>query len=165
MAFPVAVDLGALEAFRQRHDPQAAMLAAHVTLVFPFASALSSLQLAAHVRRIAARWPVLPIRLEGVDAYAAQWVHLRVTRGREPLIELHDRLYRRVLAPFLRAEFEYLPHVTIGHADDAHACSAMIAEARSTFARPLDATLRTLTLLALRSQGRVTVEAEIGLGA
>ena len=113
VAFPVAGDLTGVEAFRRRHDPLGPALPAHVTLVFPFASTLSGLQVATHARRVASRWPPLPIELAGVDAYAAQWVHLRVTRGHESIIELHDRLYRRVLAPFLRAEFEYLPHVTI----------------------------------------------------
>ena len=164
VAFPVAADLRAVEAFRELHDPQALAIAAHLTLVFPFASALSSLQIATHVRRVAARWPVLPISLEGVDAHAAQWVHLRVTRGREPLVELHDRLYRRVLAAFLSPGFEYLPHLTIARASDARACDALLAQARATFTRPIEASLRTLSLVSPSSDGRATIDAEIALG-
>ena len=94
VAFPESAPLRALESFRERNDPIAASLPAHVTLVFPFASTLTSLQVTAHARRIAARWPVIPVRIEAVDAYAWQWVHLGVTRGRDALVELHDRLYR-----------------------------------------------------------------------
>src|SRR5436309_424463 len=82
---------GDVEAFRARHDPTAGALAVHVTLVFPFASALSSVQLAAHVRRIASRWPVLPVEFSGSDAFEARWVYLRMTRGRQALAELHDQ--------------------------------------------------------------------------
>ncbi|HVF63333.1 MAG TPA: 2'-5' RNA ligase family protein [Casimicrobiaceae bacterium] len=164
VAFPENGRLDGIEAFRRRHDPLAAALRAHVTLVFPFASTLSGLQVATHVRRTCARWPVLPIRLEGVDAYTGEWVHVLVTRGRESIIELHDRLYRRALSPFLRREFDYMPHVTIGRAADWPACEAMVCEARATFRRPIDAVLRTLSILALPTDGELFVETEIGLG-
>lgn len=141
--------LSAVESFRRDHDPLAARVPAHVTLVFPFASSLSDVQVIAHAKRVARRWPQLPIALSGVDAYTAQWVHLRVTRGREAITELHDRLYRGALAPFLRREFEYDPHVTIGRAANAGACDGMLDAARSTFRRPLTALLRELHVVAL----------------
>lgn len=165
VAFPHdAAALADVKAFRERNDPNAASLPAHVTFVFPFASTLSALQVATHARRISARWPVLPVRLEGVDAYAWQWVHLEVTRGREAIVELHDRLYRRVLAPFLRREFDYAPHVTIGRADDVPTCEAMLREARLALPRPVDAVLRSLSILALPPDGSVAVETEVPLG-
>jgi 2'-5' RNA ligase len=163
VAFP-AGDLAVVEAFRRAHDPLAGAMPAHVTLVFPFASTLSSLQVTAHARRVASRWPVIPIRLRGVDAYAGEWVHLRVTQGRDAVVELHDRLYRRALAPFLRPEFAYEPHVTIARAADAHACDRLVNDARDGFRRAIEASLRTLTVIALSGDGRVDVEHEIGLG-
>ena len=163
VAFPQGVALDDIEAFRKLHDPQAA-LPAHVTFVFPFASTLSALQVLTHVRRVAGRWPVLPITIAGVDAYGWQWVHLRVTRGREAIVELHDRLYRRSLAPFLRSEFDYAPHVTIGRADDIGACESMLRDARIAFGRPRDAVLRSLAILALPPGSGLTVEAEVPLG-
>ena len=90
--FPPPEILHDVEAFRVQHDPRAGAIAAHVTLVFPFASDLSSVQVGAHVRRVAARWPLLPVEMSGSDAFAAQWLYLRVTRGRQALTELHGRL-------------------------------------------------------------------------
>jgi hypothetical protein len=97
--FPPAASLVAVEAFRMRHDPLAAALPAQVTFVFPFSSSLSALQTGTHVRRVAAGWPVLPVVFAGSGAFDAQWVRLRVTRGRHALTELHDRLYRGILSP------------------------------------------------------------------
>ena len=133
--------------------------------MFPFASSLSVEQVHVHVRRATARWPVLPIALAGAGAYAAQWVHLRVTLGRDAIVELHDRLYRRTLAPFLRREFDYEPHVTLGRAEDVAACEAMLDAARAAFPRPLEAVLRSLALVTLHGNGGVRVEREIALGA
>ena len=53
--FPPADLLADVECFRALHDPLAGTLPAHVTLVFPFASALGAVQVAAHVRRAVAR--------------------------------------------------------------------------------------------------------------
>lgn len=164
VAFPEGLP-DAVEAFRRDHDPLAAALGAHLTLVFPFASSLSGMQVAAHVRRVAGGWPVLPLALAGVDAYDARWVHLRVTRGAPALAELHDRLYRGALAPFLRREFDYAPHLTVGRAADAAACDAVLAAARTCFARPLEAVVRALCVVTLAADGPARVEREIGLGA
>jgi 2'-5' RNA ligase len=165
VAFPAAGALDDIEAFRHRHDPMHASIDAHVTLVFPFASTLSALQIATHVRKVSHGWPPLPIRLEGVGAYTGEWVHLRVTRGRDAIVELHDRLYRRALAHFLRREFDYEPHLTIARANDAGACDEIVAAARAAFRQPLDAVLRSLTIVAVHDDGRVVREADVGLGA
>jgi 2'-5' RNA ligase len=162
--FPPSASLAAVEAFRARHDPQAAEVPAHVTLVFPFASSLSALQIGTHVGRVVGGWPVLPVVLAGSSAFEAQWVHLRVTRGRHALTELHDRLYRGILRPFLREEFMYEPHLTIGRAADAHACGAMLQEAEAVLRAPIEATLHSLTLITLRGNGRIERHSEIALG-
>jgi 2'-5' RNA ligase len=162
--FPPASAMTAVETFRAAHDPLADVMPAHVTLVFPFASSLSTLQIATHVRRTIARWPVLPVAFGGTGAFDAQWVHLRVTRGRHALEELHARLYRGVLAPFLRAEFSYEPHLTIGRAPDMAACATMLATAESVLQRPLEATMVALSLITLRSNGAVEHGADMPLG-
>jgi len=154
-----------IECFRADNDPLAGVLAAHLTFVFPFASTLGDVQVAAHVRRALARWPVLPIRLEGLGHFHADWLHLRVTRGHASVIALHDRLYRGALSPFLRRDLPYEPHVTIGRARDAAGCDALLASAREVrLDRPRDAVIRALTLVCLCEDGTVRSEAEFALG-
>jgi 2'-5' RNA ligase len=153
-----------VERFRALHDPLAAVLPAHVTLVFPFASSLGSAQVAAHVRRAVARWPVLPVRLAGLGHFHADWIYLRVTQGQAAVTALHDRLYRGALAPFLRRDLPYEPHLTIGRAPDAAACEILLDAARTAgLDRPRHAVMRALTLCAL-GDGGVKPEAEFPLG-
>jgi 2'-5' RNA ligase len=163
--FPPAELLGDVEAFRAEHDPRTRAIPGHVTLVFPFASALTSVQVAAHVRRVAARWPLLPVEMAGSDAFEARWLYLRVTRGREALAELHDRLHRGVLAPFLRHDFPYVPHLTIGVAEDVDACNAALERAAMQLRQPIAATVHALCVVTLRSDGRIERGNEIPLGA
>ena len=49
--FPAFAGLDRIEAFRRRHDPAAGRIAAHVSLVFPFPTPLTALQVETHVRR------------------------------------------------------------------------------------------------------------------
>ena len=163
--FPPTALLTDVEAFRAQHDPLASLLPAHVTLVFPFESSLSALQVAAHVRRIAARWPRVPVRIESACALLGEWVNLPLTSGRDAVVEMHDRLYGGVLAPFLRRDLRYDPHLTVGRAADADACEMMLAAARLAFPRALEATLDSLTICTLAADGRRVVrEYEIGVG-
>ena len=163
--FPPADLVADVERFRALHDPLAGTLPAHVTLVFPFASALGAVQVAAHVRRAVARWPALPVRLQGLSHIHADWLHVRVTRGAEALTALHDRLYAGSLAPFLRAEFTYEPHLTIARAAPGHDCDALLARAAALdLGRPRDAIVRTVTLCTLRPDGTLTTDEEFGLG-
>jgi 2'-5' RNA ligase len=163
VGFPLGAGIDDIERFRRDHDPLAPAMPAHVTLVFPFASSLSSLQIATHVRRVVARWPRLPLRLDGVGVYGAEWVHLRIDRGREALTELHDRLHRRALGAFLRVELPYEPHLTIGRARSADDAETIVAGARRAFARPIDLVLPAVSIVALLGDG-VRPEVDVPLG-
>jgi 2'-5' RNA ligase len=153
-----------VEAFRAAHDPFAVALPAHVMLVFPFESTLSALQVSTHVKRVVARWPQLPVRLERAEVLLGRWVNLRVTLGRAALVELHDRLYRGVLAPFLRHEFHYDPHLTLGRTEDAADSAALAAAARVALARPVDATLDAVSVCTLGDDAHIVHRRDIALG-
>src|SRR5206468_1262087 len=126
---------------------------------------LGTVQVAAHLRRALARWPVLPLRLDGLGHFHADWIYLRVSRGSAAVTALHDRLYRRALAPFLRADLPYEPHLTIGRAADAATCDSLLDAARAAaLHRPRDAVMRALTLCTLHDDERVSADAEFPLG-
>jgi 2'-5' RNA ligase len=163
--FPPAAVVADVERFRRVHDPLAVALPAHVTIVFPFASALGQVQVAAHVRRAVSRWPALPVRLHGLGHFHFDWVHVKVTRGAEAVTALHDRLYRGALAPFLRRDLPYEPHLTIARAAEAATCDALLAQAAAMgLGAPRDAVLRTLTLCTLRADGTLATDEEFGIG-
>ena len=120
------LDLGRIEAIRRRHDPDHALIAAHVTLVFPFDT--PDAQTARdHLRGIVARQGAIALRL---SAYLAvrdagdrkSHVFLVPDQGRAELEDLHDVLYGGPLAGQLRADIPFIPHVTVAareHHDQA----------------------------------------------
>jgi 2'-5' RNA ligase len=153
--FPAFEGIAAIEAFRALHDPMARLIPAHLTLVFPFPTALSRLQVETHVRRVASRWPPIAVTFRSVRLHANEFLFLMAARGAASVAGLHDRLYTRSLAGHLRPDLPYEPHITLARDSDFARLEAALGDARETFAAELGETMRSVTLLAVRQDGRI----------
>ncbi len=110
-----------IETFRARHDPQAGRVATHFTFVFPIdmnpgmvegelpAVARSTSPISISIRRS---------KLVQNAVGGGIGVFLVPDDGREEIEALHDRLYAGVLRPYLRTDIPYIPHLTIGVAQN-----------------------------------------------
>jgi 2'-5' RNA ligase len=164
--FPRFVGVARIERFRARHDPAAALgLAAHLSVVFPFASRLSALQVETHVRRLVAPWPPIPVTFRGLRVHANEFVFLMAARGAAAIAALHDKLYTRSLRPHLRPEFEYAPHITLARHADPCALDAAYEEARTEFRDEFTDVLREVALLAVAPDGRIEIVRHIALNS
>ena len=153
--FPAFEGLDRIEAFRRRHDPMASLIPAHLTLVFPFATALKRIQVESHVRRVVGRWPPVPASFRAVRMEANEFVFLMASRGAASITGLHDALYTRSLRHHLRPEFPYAPHITIARYREVERVEAALEEARELFGREASDVLREVALLAVAPDGRI----------
>ena len=154
--FPTFRGLDEVEAFRRRHDPMAAEVPAHLSLVFPFPTALTPLQIEVHVQRVVSRFPPIPVTFRRVRSEANEFVFLMASRGAASIRELHDRLYTRSLRPHLREDLPYDPHITIGrHANIDH-LEAALAEAEEHFGGEYSDVMREVALLSVGRTGKIT---------
>ncbi len=154
--FPKFDGIERIEAFRARHDPMASQVAAHLTLVFPFPTAHSRLQVETHVGRVVSKWPPIPVTFERVRMFANEFLFLMAARGAASITALHDRLYTRSLAPHLRRDLGYEPHITLARHADFAALERALAEAEEELGAQFGETLREVTLLAVAPDGRIT---------
>ena len=152
-----------IESFRRRHDPASALIPAHLSLVFPFPTAHSRLQVATHVRRVVSRWPVIPVTFRGVRLCANEFVFLMAARGAASIAALHDRLYTRSFAPHLRRDLPYEPHITIARYAALPRLEAAFGEAGDLFRDELAGVVREVTLLSVGPDGRIVPLASIAL--
>ncbi|MDX2220039.1 MAG: 2'-5' RNA ligase family protein [Burkholderiales bacterium] len=161
----------AIATLRNAHDPLAATLAPHLWLVFPFAAHLNATQLTAHIRRRTARWPQMPVVFSGIRNLKDEFVLLNARTGAGSVVALHDRLYGGILAPYLRDDMDYLPHVTLARSTDPQIFASALDMAESNLAGEYRALLGHVSLLSLTGEGvhlsprhRVTEVARIALG-
>ena len=153
--FPAFCGVERIEAFRREHDPVASVIPAHLTLVFPFATALSQLQLETHVRRVVSAWPPIPVSFRAVRMHANEFVFLMASRGATSIIGLHDRLYTRSLATHLRPEFAYEPHITLARHAAWDELEAAYEQARESFGAEFTDVIREVVLLSVGRTGKI----------
>jgi 2'-5' RNA ligase len=116
---------------RRRFDPLARVIAAHVTLVFPFDGAITAKTLQVHLEQTLAE--VSRFQIQFTDVHAVDdYLFLDVGAGRERLTALHSRLYTGPLASHLSNDRAYRPHVTLGRLADPADLAAALIEARAT---------------------------------
>ena len=124
VAYPLLTDESRrwIESVRDSHDPQAARIRAHFTLVFPCAVEWESV--AAEADSAAASFTPFDFRIvdvSGVPDRVGSGAHVFLVpdgQARQQLVGLHDRLYARVLRTLLAHDIPYVPHITIaGHVD------------------------------------------------
>ncbi len=113
--FPQFNNIDAIQVVRERFDPLAKYIAPHITLVFPFESALSTEELREHIARALQGVKRFPVQLSGITGDSREgYLFLNVKRGNDSIIDLHDRLYQGALEPFLFRKVTYCPHITVG---------------------------------------------------
>ncbi|MCA2997483.1 MAG: 2'-5' RNA ligase family protein [Burkholderiales bacterium] len=155
-----------LQRYRLEHDPLGAKIAPHLAVVFPFHASLTVAQLVSHVKRATVGWPVLPVTFRGVESVASPrglFTLLMCDLRHEAVTELHDRLYRGVLAGFLRDDIEYRPHITLAQSNTNAAFDAALADAELRFRDTYRATMRDLSIITHAADGTITIDKTVSL--
>jgi 2'-5' RNA ligase len=169
VAYPelAPADRAWIELLRERHDPNFRLVAPHWTLIFPTA-ATEPAAIERHVTEVAAGFAPFAFDLRCAlvvrDAFSAL-THLFLVpdAGFSQLVRLHDGLYGGVLADQLRLDVPFIPHITIGAFDDAHACKA-VADRLNQGSLAISGRVERLSILAVEPE-RVTLDGTIPLGA
>ena len=104
----------------------------HFTLVFPV-SDVSLVELSEHVRRIALghgpfRFVCRHAMVHDDRANDDWYVFLVPDEGFSRIARLHDELYTEILAPHLRMDRPFLPHIGIATLKNAKACKDLADE-------------------------------------
>jgi len=105
-----------IEAIRAKHDPQAARIAAHFSLVFP--TMLSRRMVEAQAARLARTTEPIKFVLRRAAVVedpigAGGHVFLLPEEGRDQIVQLHDRLYEGALHLHIRKDVPFTPHMTV----------------------------------------------------
>jgi 2'-5' RNA ligase len=94
---------------------------------------------------------------------ANEFVFLMVSRGAASVTALHDKLYTRSLAPHLRRDLPYAPHITLARHADYPKLEAALGEAVEEFGGEFAEVIRDVCLLTVGRDGKIDVLASIAL--
>jgi hypothetical protein len=125
-----AMDLATIQATRKIADRlYYEVVAPHFTFVFPTFT-LTESALIDHVTAVIAAMPafdfVIRCAVLGDDAFSDNThVFLVPDEGYSQIVRLHDRLYTDILAPSLRLDIPFIPHIGIANDQDPQVCKAI----------------------------------------
>jgi hypothetical protein len=104
-----------IKVFRRKYDPFVDSWKPHIPFIFPVAcSEVEEAKLTEHIETVLKNWKPFPIHIGGFRTSWDHWLFLRLKKGNEEAIALHDELYTGMLSPYLRRDSEYIPHIGIG---------------------------------------------------
>ncbi|HZS08837.1 MAG TPA: 2'-5' RNA ligase family protein [Blastocatellia bacterium] len=109
-----AIDTRRINRLRSKYDPQADLIAPHITIVFPAPEPVGEQSLAAHISTVLRRWEPFPIRLNGLGRSWDDCLFLTLEEGGDNIIRLHDELYTGALAHYHSSKVQFIPHLTLG---------------------------------------------------
>lgn len=116
--FPAFPNSKPINALRAKYDPLSTLIPPHVTLVFPFESMITADELQAHLKESIAGLKPFNIVMRGVTGADEEYLFLNVKVGNDEIIQLHDKLYTRILRQHLNRSLTYIPHLTVGRIKD-----------------------------------------------
>ncbi|MDO9114136.1 MAG: 2'-5' RNA ligase family protein [Polaromonas sp.] len=109
-----------VQRFRRAHDPQFGLIAPHFTLVF--GATLEEEAYVAHVRAVARAAKPLAFSLSHAMLYytgdGPAHVYLVASEGAAALTRLYRQLHGGPMAPWLRLDKPFVPHITIAALGD-----------------------------------------------
>lgn len=146
---------------RDRLDPLARKIPAHITLVFPFESAMSEFELETHLRDLIVQSRRFSVIFRGITAHENEYLFLNIRRGNDEIMQLHDILYSGALAPHHVRRHTFVPHVTVGRVRPEEVPEALAATARVN--RPIEATIEAIAVYAVQQDGLRPVLSELEL--
>jgi 2'-5' RNA ligase len=154
-----------VQQFRRAHDPQFELVAPHFTLVF--GAALEAQPCIAHVRAVAQSSAPIPFKLSHAMLHytgdGPAHVFLVAAEGAAGMTRLYRQLYGGPLAPSLRLDKPFVPHITIAAVENP-ATAMQIADRWNAQDISLSGEIDALTIGQI-TDGRFAVLAETRLGA
>lgn len=125
-------DLDWIQDYRKQHDKQFILVKPHVTLVFAINDFDKDSFLHEVKQKVTGLKPfdfdlkVATINQDDSGNYYHEF--LVPDTGYSNIVKLHDKLYSGLLAPYLRFDVDFIPHISIGDSEDAQVSKRRVDE-------------------------------------
>ena len=99
---------------REKYEPYYRLLPEHLAFIFPVPEDIGLKKLENHIIRILAKWKPYEVHFCDLQKSWDHWLFLVLKEGNDRVKKIHDELYTDILAPYLRTDLPYIPHVGLG---------------------------------------------------
>ena len=118
LIFPKFKNINLIQDIRKKYDSLAELVPPHITLVFPFTDSITDELLVEKIRDCVKDIKPFEIKFKGVSLNRDNYIFLNCITGNKEILNLHDKLYSQVLPSHLNTSIKYIPHITLGKANN-----------------------------------------------
>jgi hypothetical protein len=114
LAYYPDVDTKGVEQIRREYDPTVDLIAPHMGIMFPVPASIGEAALVRHLATVLTPWHSFNIRFARFEKSWDHWLLLTLLQGKDNVVRLHDQIYTGILAPHLRTDIAFVPHIALG---------------------------------------------------
>lgn len=118
LIFPKFENMDIINEIRNNYDRLANLIAPHITLAFPFKDELSNEDLIKSLSSLLESYSPFKVTFKGVSLSFDNYIFLNCIKGNEEILKLHDEIYEKILPNHLNKDIAYIPHITLGQANN-----------------------------------------------
>ena len=118
LIFPKFNNLNLIQEIRDKYDRLATLVEPHITLAFPFKDDISNEELILKLSKLLQSYDPFKVSFKEISISDDNYIFLNCIEGADIIFELHDEIYEKILPNHLKKELKYIPHITLGQAED-----------------------------------------------
>lgn len=118
LIFPKFDNMKIIDKIRNKYDRLSNLVAPHITLAFPFNDKISNEDLISQLSVLLKNYSPFEVTFKGVSLSDDNYILLNCIKGNTEILRLHDDIYEKIIPSHLKKSIKYLPHITLGQADN-----------------------------------------------
>ena len=107
-----------IDKIRNKYDRLSNLVAPHITLAFPFNDKISNEDLISKLSVLLKNYSPFEVTFKGVSLSDDNYILLNCIKGNNEILRLHDDIYEKIIPSHFKKSIKYLPHITLGQADN-----------------------------------------------
>ncbi len=118
LIFPKFDNMKIIDKIRNKYDRLSNLVAPHITLAFPFNDKISNEDLISQLSVLLKNYSPFEVTFKGVSLSDDNYILLNCIKGNNEILRLRDDIYKKIIPSHFKKSIKYLPHITLGQADN-----------------------------------------------
>ena len=118
LIFPKFDNMNIIDGIRNKYDRLTNLVEPHITLAFPFKDEISNNDLINKLSSLLKNYHPFDVTFKGVSLSDDNYILLNCIKVDKEILKLHDDIYEEIIHHHLRKSIQYIPHITLGQADN-----------------------------------------------
>lgn len=118
LIFPKFDNMKIIDKIRNKYDRLSNLVAPHITLAFPFNDKISNEDLISQLSALLKNYSPFEVTFKCVSLSDDNYILLNCIKGNNEILRLHDDIYEKIIPSHFKKSIKYLPHITLGQADN-----------------------------------------------